>query len=205
MGREARLRNEVGSRRETINRISSQIERLQREEAEAREQAAALELQLNAAREQYAEQQVDFGDLKTQLQLAEESYSRNRQDHANSVKAAAAAKAHEESIRHRLQTIGDLAVQRAYSTESVQQFFNAVRGLDWTPLGILADFVEVEPDYEALVEDFLRWKLQYVVVQDRATAERVIDVVKNYLIRFPAAASEAVLGKTASEVYRCAS
>jgi chromosome segregation protein len=178
VGREARLRNEAGSRRETVTRISAQIERLQREEAEAREQAAALELQLNAAREQYAEQQAGSGELKTQLQLAEESYSRNRQDHANSVKAAAAAKTHEESIRHRLQTIGDLAVQRAYSTESVQQFFNAVRGLDWTPLGILADFVEVEPDYEALVEDFLRWKLQYVVVQDRAAAERAIDVVK---------------------------
>jgi chromosome segregation protein len=178
VGREARLRNEVGSRRDTLTRISAQIERLQREEAGARDEAAALELQLNAAREQYAEQQAGFGELKTQLQLAEESYSRNRQDHANSVKAAAAAKAHEESIRHRLQTIGDLAVQRAYSTESVQQFFNAVRGLDWTPLGILADFVEVEPDYEALVEDFLRWKLQYVVVEDRAAAERAIDVVK---------------------------
>ena len=34
---------------------------------------------------------------------------------------------------------------------------------------------------------------------------RVIDIVKNYLTRFPAEVSEAVLGKTASEVYRCAS
>jgi L-fuconolactonase len=34
---------------------------------------------------------------------------------------------------------------------------------------------------------------------------RVIDIVKNYLIRFPAGTREAVLGKTASEVYGCAS
>lgn len=34
---------------------------------------------------------------------------------------------------------------------------------------------------------------------------RVIDIVKNYLIRFPADAREAVLGKTAGEVYRCGS
>ena len=34
---------------------------------------------------------------------------------------------------------------------------------------------------------------------------RVVDIVKNYLIRFPADAREAVLGKTASEAYRCAS
>jgi L-fuconolactonase len=34
---------------------------------------------------------------------------------------------------------------------------------------------------------------------------RVMDIVKNYLMRFSADAREAVLGKTASEVYRCAS
>ena len=179
VGREARIRNEVSSRRDTIARVSAQIERLQREEAEARQQTADFEQQLNAAREEYAGQQAGFADLKVQLQLAEESYAKNRLDHAAAVKAAAEAKTHEESIRHRLKTIGDLAVQRAYSTESVQQFFNAVRGLDWAPLGILADFVEVETDYEAVVEDFLRWKLQYVVVQDREQAERAIDIVKN--------------------------
>jgi chromosome segregation protein len=178
VGREAKLRNEVGSRRDTIMRVSGQIERLEREESEAREQSAILEQQLNTAREEYSGQQAGFSELKTRLQSAEESYSRNRLDHAAAVKAAAEAKGQEESIRHRLNTIGELAVQRAYSTESVQQFFNAVRGSEWAPLGILADFVEVEPDYEALVEDFLRWKLQYVVVQDRGQAERAIDIVK---------------------------
>src|SRR5439155_15691189 len=75
-------------------------------------------------------------------------------------------------------TIGELAVQRAYSSESVQQFFNAVRGLEWSPLGILADFIEVEPEYESLVEDFLRWKLQYVVVSNRDQAHRALELVK---------------------------
>jgi chromosome segregation protein len=178
VGREARLRNEANSRQDSIFRISAQIDRLQKEEAEAREQASVLDQQLSAAREDYSRQQLDFGELKVRLQEAEESYSKNRLDHAIAVKTAAEAKTQEESIRHRLQTIGDLAVQRAYSTESVQQFFNAVRGLNWAPLGILADFVEVEHDYEALVEDFLRWKLQYVVVQDRGQAERAIDIVK---------------------------
>src|SRR5215831_2628679 len=178
VGREARLRNEVVSRKETATRISAQIERLEVEEADARTQAGILEQQVSEAQNQYAGQQSGFVHLKTRLQQAEESYAQNKLDHARAVKVAAEAKAQEESIRHRLQTIEELAVQRAYSTESVQQFFNAIRGSDWAPLGILADFVEVEHDYEALVEDFLRWKLQYVVVRDRHEAERVIDVVK---------------------------
>jgi chromosome segregation protein len=179
VSREAKLRNEIFSRRETVSRILGQIQRLEREEAEAQEQAAALEQQLAAARDEYAGQQTGFGQLKSQLAEAEEACSKNKLDHVDAVKRAADAKTHEESIRHRLQTIGELAVRRAYSTESVQQFFNAVRGLDWAPVGILADFVEVEPEYEALVEDFLRWKLQYVVVEDRADAQRAIDIVKS--------------------------
>jgi chromosome segregation protein len=178
IGREAKIRNELLSRKETIARVSAQIERLEKEEAQAKDQAAGLEQQLNAARDEYASQQTGFGLLKSQLAQAEQEYSRNKLDHASALKRAAEAKTYEESIRHRLQTIGELAVQRAYSTESVQQFFNAVRGLDWSPMGILADFVEVEPDYEAIVEDFLRWKLQYVVVPDRSHAERAIELVK---------------------------
>jgi len=179
VAREARLRNDVTSRSEISRRLTVQIERLEREASEAREQTAALEEQLNAAREEYAGQQTGFGALRTKLREAEETHYRVKIEHANALRAAAEAKTHEESIRNRLQTIGELAVQRAYSTESVQQFFNAVRGQDWAPLGILADFIEVDPEYESLVEDFLRWKLQYVVVEDRNQARRVFDLVKN--------------------------
>src|SRR5262249_15223196 len=85
----------------------------------------------------------------------------------------------QDAIRNRLQTIGELAVRRAYSTESVQQFFNHVRGSEWQPLGILADFVEVDPNYESIVEDFLRLELQYVVVHNREHAERALGIVKD--------------------------
>src|SRR5262249_14021459 len=102
-----------------------------------------------------------------------------KKEHATAIVMAAEAKSHESEIRQRLKTIGELAVQRAYSTESVQQFFNHVQTLDWSPLGILADFVEVDPEYESVVEDFLKFELQYVVVQDRSIASRALTVVKD--------------------------
>lgn len=179
VGREARIRNEVSSRKEMAGRLGAQVQRLEREEAEARSEAAGIEQQLNTAREEHSGQQAGFNELKAGLQRGEHELSRFKAEHAEAVKAAAEAKAREESIRHRLQTIGELAVQRAYSTEPVQRFFNHVRGLDWSPLGLLADFVEVEPEYEALVENFLRFELQYVVVEDRARAEQALAVVKD--------------------------
>ncbi|PYS56151.1 MAG: hypothetical protein DMG13_00805, partial [Acidobacteria bacterium] len=179
VGREASIRNQVSSSKELIGRIRAHVERLESEEATARTQVSDVEIQLNTAREEHSGQQAGFDQLKNQLHAAEETYSKYKTGHADAVQIAADAKAQEESFRHRLQTIGELAVQRAYSTECVQRFFNHTRSLDWSPLGILADFVEVEPEYESLVEDFLRRELQYVVVVDRAQAERALAIVKD--------------------------
>ena len=57
IGREARVRNELISRRETIGRVSAQIDRLDREEAEAGRYSAEFEQQLSAARDEYSGQQ----------------------------------------------------------------------------------------------------------------------------------------------------
>ncbi len=112
--------------------------------------------------------------LRSELSAAEAECASLREQHSEGVKAAAECKSKRDGIQNRLQTIGDLAVRRAYSTESVQQFFNYVRGRDWEPLGILADFIEVDTRYESIVEDFLRPELQYVVVKDRAQASAAL-------------------------------
>src|SRR5262249_11532916 len=149
-----------------------QIDRLEREAAEAREAAARIEGELVEARARHSEEQAAMDRVKVHLSETEHECVRLKTEHADAVKDAASAKANQDAIRNRLQTIGELAVRRAYSTESVQQFFNHVRGSEWQPLGILADFVEVDPNYESIVEDFLRLELQYVVVHNREHAER---------------------------------
>jgi chromosome segregation protein len=120
-----------------------------------------------------------MSQLRARFAETEQECVRLKDLHEESVRTAAAAKSQHVAIRHRLQTIGDLALSRAYSTESVQQFFNHVRGLGWAPLGMLADFVEVDSNYESIVEAFLRNELQYVVVENREDAERVLGIVKN--------------------------
>jgi chromosome segregation protein len=178
VGREARINNEINSRKETINRIASQVARLDREETEAQAISEKLETDLNQAREAHAQHQASFVSLKTELGDTEQTLAKYKDEHATAVVLAGEARSYESGIRQRLQTIGELAVQRAYSTESVQQFFNHVRSLDWSPLGILADFVEVDPEYESVVEDFLKSELQFVVVPDRSIAGKALSIVK---------------------------
>ena len=176
---EARFRNEITSRGELIQRLAMQIERLEREASEVHELIERIGQQLTAARDEHLEHQSGMSQLRTRLTETEQECVQLKNLHAESVLTTAAAKSNQDAIRNRLQTIGDLAISRAYSTESVQQFFNHVRGSGWQPLGMLADFMEVEPNYETVVEAFLRYELQYVVVQNRSDAERVLGIVRN--------------------------
>lgn len=182
VGLEARLHNEIGSRKEIVARISAQVQRLEREETESRAASEELEEQLKAASHEHSGQRAGFTQLRERIAEVEQAHTQYKSQHAEAVKSAAEAKSREEAIRQRLQTIGELALHRAYSSESVQQFFNYVRSQDRPPdrppLGILADFVEVEPEYESIVEDLLKFELQYVVVHDRQHAEQSLAIVK---------------------------
>src|SRR5262249_60739275 len=62
--------------------------------------------------------------------------------------------------------------EHGYSTESVRRLFQsgALQG-GHAPAGVLADFLEVEPQYEGVVEDFLRDELNYIVVKSWDAAD----------------------------------
>ena len=47
------------------------------------------------------------------------------------------------------------------------------------PAGVLADFLEVEPRYEGVVEDFLRDELNYVVVKSWDAADEGLRLLRN--------------------------
>src|SRR5262249_49948454 len=56
--------------------------------------------------------------------------------------------------------------EHGYSTESVKRLFqSSAIGRGFTPAGVLADFLEVDNKYEAVVEEFLRDELNYVGVK----------------------------------------
>ncbi len=59
-----------------------------------------------------------------------------------------------------------MIAEHGYSTESVRRLFQSgVMNGGLAPAGVLADFLEVEPRYEGVAEDFLRDELNYVVVK----------------------------------------
>lgn len=70
--------------------------------------------------------------------------------------------------RARYSSIEKILCERAYTADAVQKLFNANSQSGsggFRAVGLLADYAEVQEEYEAAVEQFLRDELEYVVVE----------------------------------------
>ncbi|HUO13490.1 MAG TPA: chromosome segregation protein SMC [Verrucomicrobiae bacterium] len=70
--------------------------------------------------------------------------------------------------------------EHGYSTESVRRLFQSgVMQGGLAPVGVLADFLEVEPKFERVVEDFLRDELNYIVVKSWDAADEGLRMLRS--------------------------
>ncbi len=166
VGGASNLRNQLTQSQERLAGIGREEQRLRAEIATASSQSET------------------FGGQRGQIALEFESVSQRasgltteiaglRQTLETKRSAENETKKHLDSIRSEFATalgkkgsLEAVIAEHGYSTESVRRLFQsgAMQGGN-TPAGVLADFLEVEPRYERVVEDFLRDELNYVVVK----------------------------------------
>ena len=85
------------------------------------------------------------------------------------------------SVRAKLHSISQILEQRAYSAGAVQKLFAAKNdpgNRRFRPVGVLADFADVEAEYEAAVQEFLREELEYVVVETFDEAREGVELLR---------------------------
>ena len=178
VGCEAKIGNELSGKVALAQRLDGQVDRVKGEEEEALRATQECRAKLEAAQRQHSSTQAEISRLALERDRVESEFREVSSEHDLAQQAAREARSSEEGMRHRLETIRELSLDRAYGTEAVQQFFNHVRDESWAPMGIVADFVEVEPDYEAVVEDLFHSELQYVVVEDLLHAEKALAIAR---------------------------
>ena len=74
-----------------------------------------------------------------------------------------------------------MLAHRTYTTDSVKRLFASLKkgkASELKPLGVLADYVEVDRQYEKPAEEFLHEELEYVVVKSWEQAERGLDFIR---------------------------
>jgi chromosome segregation protein len=120
-------------------------------------------------------------ELEASLRIAKEEESRYR-GQLEELRTELAGQ------RARLTSLEEILARHAYSTETIQRLFESRTGsaassdqssAHFEAVGVLADFLEVEPAYERVVEEFLREELDYVVVKDWDSAERGLQLLRS--------------------------
>ena len=87
--------------------------------------------------------------------------------------------ARRDAARHRLTSLQDLDAHHAYYSDAVQHVLSREQAARINALGTLADFVEVEPQYEPLIESLFARELQSVLVPTIDDALAGVDYIKN--------------------------
>ena len=168
---------------------------------QAEERAAALDREARRLEEETstANQQLEsFGGQRGQLGLEFESASQRvtalttqidetRQSLAEKRAAETHGKQHLDSLRAEYAgligkkgSLEAIITEHGYSTESVRRLFKsgAMTG-GMAPVGVLADFLEVDDRYEHVVDDFLRDELNYIVVKSWDAADEGLRLLRS--------------------------
>ena len=172
-------RSHMAQAEESLAALEREAERLSAEMRQATNEQEALGIETEAARQRHrtaadtlARLEAEITTLRETLQTrrAEENTQRARANQLRSEQAAA------EGRRDSLQS---LIRNHSYSSDSVRKLLKpGALGLDMAPKGTLADFLEVSGKHEAIVDQFLREELNYVVVESWGVAEKGVRLLK---------------------------
>jgi chromosome segregation protein len=173
-------RNSTAQAEESLAALEREAERLNAEMSQARNEQESLGVQSGQARlkfESAAETlkrlEIEIAELREQLQArrADEGTARARANQLRSEQATAVG---------RKESLESLIRDHSYSTETVRRLLKpgALQNGS-TPVGTLADFIEVSGEHEGVVDEFLREELNYVVVKSWHAAEEGVRVLKS--------------------------
>ena len=179
--RAATLSNQIAQIDEADVRMTAQRERLQGESGEAQRQGE----QYRQLREEIAlaveEEKRELEKVISEL-AAQTSALETARNHAAELQAA-----HDEMKRQqadaeaRQRSVEEIVNHHAYVDEGVKQLLTSDLGaayLSFRPLGVLADFIEVESEFEPAVEEFLKDELEFLLVESSEAAREGIEILR---------------------------
>ena len=174
------LRNQLTQAEERMAAADREAQRLQTEMATARAQAETF----GGERGQLA---LEFESVSQRVSALTEEIAQTRESLALKKRQESEGKNHLDGLRAeyasalgKKSSLEAVIAEHGYSTESVRRLFQSgsMQG-GLAPVGVLADFLEVEPRYESMVEDFLRDELNYIVVKSWDAADEGLRLLRS--------------------------
>ena len=192
--------NQLESRMEELRRLAStlveesargQAESQQAEEAAARhtaaeeqrsaamraieQECATLQSRVDASESAFVQAEQHAQSLGDTVRDSQSRLTGLRQTQQETSQQLEQVRQELSAERARHASIEQILRERAYTADAVQKLFSAngdAASRGFRALGLLADYAEVQEEYETAIEQFLREELEYVVVEsfDQARA-----------------------------------
>ncbi len=176
----SRLRNQLAQAEERLAGVDREARRLEAEIENANLQVEAFggqRGQLALEFESVTQRVSGFAEEIAQLRSVIESKKQEESRGKTNLDTLRAEYATALGKRGSLEAV---IAEHGYSTESVRRLFQSgVMQGGLAPVGVLADFLEVEPRYERVVEDFLRDELNYIVVKSWDAADEGLRLLRS--------------------------
>jgi chromosome segregation protein len=173
-------RNHTAQGEESLAALEREAERLNAEMAQAHNELESLgarsgetKLRFDSAADTLKRLEGEIAALREALQArrAEENALRAR---ANQLRGEQA------TVAGRRDALQSLIRNHSYSTDTVRRLLKpGALSQGMAPMGTLADFLEVSGEHEAVVDEFLREELNYVVVESWGAAEQGVRLLKS--------------------------
>ena len=173
-------RNSTAQAEESLAALEREAERLNAEMSQARNEQESLGVQSGQARLRFETAGETLNRLESEIAELREQLQERRADEGNVRARANQLRSEQATAVGRKESLESLIRDHSYSTETVRRLLKpgALQNGS-TPVGTLADFIEVSGEHEGVVDEFLRDELNYVVVKSWHAAEEGVRVLKS--------------------------
>jgi chromosome segregation protein len=190
-------RNHMAQSEESLAALEREAERLQAEMGQAHREQETLGVHTAQTRTRFESAAEALKRLETEIAALRASLQERRAEENSLRTRANQLRAEQAALAGRRNSLDALIRNHSYSTDTVRRLLKpGALGAGKSPVGTLADFLEVSGEHEAVVDEFLRDELNYLVVDSWASAEEGVRVLKSgvdgratFLIHPPAEAS----------------
>jgi len=184
LGESSALKNRITQMEAQLVSADRDRERAQSEEQQSNADLGRIEQVKRQLSQRLAARQTELVSVTDQRQGVEQELGQKRAALSENRQALERLRTEFSRVKARKDSLEEVLQHRSYTTETVKRLFTAVesgKARDLRPLGVLADFLEVDPQVEKATEEFLHDELEYVVVRDWADAERGIELMRSDL------------------------
>ncbi len=181
LGEASTLKNQLAQIEEYLAGIDRETARSTREEQIAASEIERLEIARKQLSETQAQRQMELEAVTGERGKTEQELAGRRSSAVELRREIDGLKNEVSQIRARKESLEQVLAHRTYTTESVKRLFAAMekgnaKGIE--ALGVLADYVEVDPQFEKPAEEFLHEELEYVVVENWRQADNGLDFIR---------------------------